>query len=84
MHKNSYRAAVSKVAVRVGKQYIFDPIGIDRWSPMYSKGDKIQEGTIVTVTKTNFDPSNKFAWIEDEHGNFQSVDKRSLKPVGKR
>lgn len=61
-----------------GKKFKYEPIGFDALDPQVIKGTSIQAGAIVKVVKTNFDPCHKFVGVEDDRGNVQGVDKKSL------
>lgn len=63
------------------KSYVYEPGMFDYIDPKVLVGHQIKFGSIVTITKSNIDPLKKFVFIEDKHGNRQSVYKSSLKPT---
>lgn len=50
-------------------------------NPAIIKGSEIKDGSTVKIVKNNFDPLNKFVYIEDENGNTISTPKSSLTKI---
>jgi hypothetical protein len=78
LHHPSGRTGVKTAAFE--HTHTYDPIGWDRFDAKPLPGHKaIKPGSKVRKLDDVGDPMGKFVYVEDEAGNRQSVDRKSLK-----